>query len=394
MDKTKNRTRVAFYMTTVLEHWGGLERYLCDTASYLKKNSNVDTNVITMDDVYTQRIINMLSLFYLKKIDIKHSFKRSKDEIEKYLTPSKYIKANNIKLLREELNNYDVIYSKNELIEAFIFKILIRYKNAPPIIFGCHTPIKYSSPDNLHQKLHNFLYSGFIYKYLASGVDTFHVINQYDFEQCKILFPNKKVIKIYNPFDNLEFQKLAKNPPIRYKFDTNKFNILWVGRFTTQKGIDRLVKIIETINKDKNMAKKIQWNIIGSGEEKEELYNLENKSENIKLFGFVQPENIPNIYMSNQLFLSTSRWEGYPYNLLEATSARLSIIASDIPGNQDILSLYNHGTLVSSINGFVKEIEKYVENSNIHQPLTGKIRLPGSDQKVVYDQLEEMFLSV
>ena len=49
---------------------------------------------------------------------------------------------------------------------------------------------------------------------------------------------------------------------------------------------------------------------------------------------------IPNagVYMTcGQTLVAPSRWEGMPYLLLEAVARGRSIIASDCPGNRDVL---------------------------------------------------------
>jgi glycosyltransferase involved in cell wall biosynthesis len=381
-------------MTTVLEHWGGLEKYLSETSSYLTKNRNVEASVITMSNDYTQKIINLLSIFYMKKIDIKHSFKRTYEQVVKFTAPAKYIKTSAIKDLRKELKGYDIVYSKNELIEAFLLKFFVGYKNIPPVIFGCHTPLKYSSPSGLHQKIHNFLYTGFIYKFLASGVDTFHVINQYEFDNCKALFPNKKVVKILNPFDSKKFLETASKPFKTYEIDAKKINVLWVGRFTQQKGTSKLAEIIDLVNNNPAISKMVQWNIVGEGEDKDVIETLAKRNNNIKLFGFVQPEDIPSIYVNSQLFISTSLWEGYPYNLLEATAAKLSIVATDIPGNNDILAHYRNGILVRDNDAFANEIMSFAREGQFSSMDRDASSQLDTEPEIIYNQLEKMFISI
>ena len=40
---------------------------------------------------------------------------------------------------------------------------------------------------------------------------------------------------------------------------------------------------------------------------------------------------------ASDIFLSTSRWEGLPYSLIEATRGRIPIIASNVTGNNEIV---------------------------------------------------------
>jgi glycosyltransferase involved in cell wall biosynthesis len=43
--------------------------------------------------------------------------------------------------------------------------------------------------------------------------------------------------------------------------------------------------------------------------------------------------------------VAPSRWEGMPYLLLEAVARGRCVIASDCPGNRDVLKNYPHATL-------------------------------------------------
>jgi glycosyltransferase involved in cell wall biosynthesis len=57
---------------------------------------------------------------------------------------------------------------------------------------------------------------------------------------------------------------------------------------------------------------------------------------------------IPNAgaYMlCGQTLIAPSRWEGMPYLLLEAIARGRSIIASDCPGNRDVLKDYSRARL-------------------------------------------------
>ena len=52
------------------------------------------------------------------------------------------------------------------------------------------------------------------------------------------------------------------------------------------------------------------------------------------------------VYMTcGRILVAPSRWEGMPYLLLEAVARGRSVIASDCPGNRDVLKGYGSASL-------------------------------------------------
>lgn len=385
------KIKIAFYMTSTLEFGGGLEKYMIDTAYNLSLLSNIEADVITMDQNYTKRIANLLQFYYIKKTDNKNLFNEITSSIISKLGKAKYIKCKSFVELKKVLSKYDVIYSKNEILEAFILKYLSGYRNLPPVIFGCHTPIYYPIAKSFHSKIHNFLYNGFVYKYLTDGVKKFHVINSGDETQLGRLFPKKQIVKIYNPFDFDNFLQNARKFRYIFCWDKSKFNIIWVGRLTEQKGINDLVDIINLINKSE-YRKKIIWNICGDGPEKDKILDLK-KWQNVNCLGYVDNKYMPSIYKQNSLFISTSHWEGFPYNLLEAQGAGLPVLAYNISGCNDMIDNKVNGILVEDIDQFKSEIINTIDGRYIF-PDINKYISQKFNSDAIYRQLINLFISV
>jgi glycosyltransferase involved in cell wall biosynthesis len=377
--------KIALYMTTVLNYGGGLEKYLIDTAAKLYSHDKVERiDIFSMDDNFTNRITDLLGIFYFKKRDRKLNFKLTDASIKEQLGEANYHKCSTFKELRSRLNEYDVVYSKNELIDTFFLRFFIKYNSIPPVILGGHTPLKYPIATSMHSRLHNFLYSSFIYKFLADPAARYHALNSYEEKNYLELF-KKGVFRIPNPFDLNNFLSNVKANIFKLESKSNKFNIMWLGRLTEQKGIDDLIKVIEKVNID--YKDKIQWNIFGDGEQKNMVLQLEKKHENIKYYGHINPELVPSIYTQHDAYISTSKWEGYPYTILEAVAAGTICIAYNIPGTEDILKLYNNGYLVNSSDEMAAKIVEVIslqkKESNVPKEIF--------DQDHIYDQLINLF---
>jgi glycosyltransferase involved in cell wall biosynthesis len=340
--------KIAFYMTTVLEHGGGLEKYLIETAANLNDYPGVTADIVTMDNNFTNRIIGYLSIFYFKKIDKKLSYKEDLKDIHRRLKKAHYYKISSLTSLKKRLQEYDVIYSKNELLEAFIFKFLVGYKHIPPVVFGGHTPLRYPHPENFHGKLHNFLYGGRLYRFLAGDVRRFHALNDYEAERYAKIFSKQKVTKIYNPFDAQEFKKRALAQSLPVELDTKKIHLLWVGRLTPQKGVHDLARVVRSVNQKVGDRTNFSWTIVGDGEQRDVIEPLLQECSNVTYLGHVDQKYMASIYQQHQLFISTSKWEGYPYTLIEPQAFGLQIYAYSIPGVTDILNAYEGGHLVKN----------------------------------------------
>lgn len=386
--------KIAFYTTTILEHGGGLEKYLIETAKNISDLQDIQVDVITMDNQFSERLLKILGFYYFKKVDKVLLYKESFDAITERLGSAHYYKCKNFKDLKKKLSEYDIVYSKNELLESFILKFLVGYRNLPPIVFGCHTPVYYPVADSFHSKLHNFLYNGFIYKWLASGVRAFHVANDFDKKLLAGIFPKRDVFLTHNPFNFSQFDENLKAHVYDFKFDVSKKNILWIARLTEQKGVMSLIKIIDEFNKTA-LKEKVIFNIVGSGQLENEIVKLKEKWDNVNWFGYVEYRYLPSIYDRNDIFISTSKWESLPFNILEAQAIGLPVIAFDIPGPQDIIIDGKTGILVEDEQEFHDAIEKTVNGEGVFNTDQIKISTRQTfDPKDIYTELSAMFTAV
>lgn len=138
--------------------------------------------------------------------------------------------------------------------------------------------------------------------------------------------------------------------------------IINVGRLTSDKQQLMLLRIWKKVNEDlPNNEWRLQ--IIGSGEEKQHLeeYVRENKLKNVELIPHTK--NIKEYYRNAELFVFTSKMEGFGMVLLEAMSFGVPCISFDCPsGPRDIIHDNQNGYLVPCYdeNAFVKKILYYI----------------------------------
>ena len=80
----------------------------------------------------------------------------------------------------------------------------------------------------------------------------------------------------------------------------------------------------------------IQFWLIGDGKERK---NIEDycKKQKIKTFGCRVKDNITEILLNSDIYISTARWEGMPLSVIEAMACGLPVVASNVVGNQDTI---------------------------------------------------------
>ena len=106
--------------------------------------------------------------------------------------------------------------------------------------------------------------------------------------------------------------------------------VVTLSRFDFSKNMQEMVRIAD-------MERRLRFWFIGDGPEYAEVKSVvnERRMSHVWLPGFVN--NPLDYLLAADLYLSTSRWEGLPLSLLQASSLRKPIVASDVTGNRDVV---------------------------------------------------------
>jgi glycosyltransferase involved in cell wall biosynthesis len=275
-----------------------------------------------------------------------------------------------IHMLIQELNTFrpDVILSTLGHLNLVLLGIRRFLKNKPKIIVR-----EANTPSKSITKLPKFKRKVFSYLY-KKLYPTADVI----IAQCKDMkkdiitsfgTEDNKIIYIYNPIDvkSIIEESTKFNP-----YDEGFVNIVSVGRLTYQKGFDVLIKafkdVISTIPNSK-------LTILGNGELREELDRLVEKlklENHVQIIGF--KDNPYPYYKYADLYVLSSRWEGFPNTLLEALACGTNVVATDCKsGPREIIGDNEYGTLVeveairALYEAVITEIKK--ENKSINKSI-------------------------
>ena len=144
-----------------------------------------------------------------------------------------------------------------------------------------------------------------------------------------------------NVVDMAEFAKPVEG--LRYKPD--EFAFACIARFDFQKGQDVLVRAIALAQDALRKAGR-KTLLVGGGQTLDEIMRLAEKEGVVDIIEFAGEIPHAGAYMTCARHLvAPSRWEGMPYLLLEAVARGRSVIASDCPGNRDVLKGYSKATM-------------------------------------------------
>ena len=381
--------RIAIFNTVQLETAGGMEHFCIQTASHLSGLSGVQADCVTMDDAFNLGYGQLHSIYFLRRFDRSTIYRERRESIEARLGQSRYLKCANFQELSRVLGRYDLVYSRNEITEAFLFHNLIGYYRVPPVIFGCHCPHRYFGAGTFHSRLHNLLYSSPLYTRLAKPVAGFHTISALDTRAIKKQFPTHLVEKISNPFDAVGYAAYAQRSSCPFIVNTERFNILWAGRLTEQKGITHLCNLIDAVNR--THGKKIDWHICGQGELNMMIAAAAAEYENVHTHGHICRESMPAAYARANLFISTSQWgETYAYTPREANSLGVPVVAFDISGYNEIIDDGVNGRLARTQSEFVKYVKWFADGNRLDSDIRKHIRTR-TDAASSYKQLLQFF---
>lgn len=237
------------------------------------------------------------------------------------------------------------------------------------VIIGVHAPLasrlatlkKYLGETKIYGWIHNSFEALFDKNSLYIGEERKrHYIYQFK-KLDKTILLCKHDIETYKQYDPTFCPTYIYNPltliPITRSNGTTK-TFLAIGRFShLHKGFDILIKAFAQfakINKEWNLE------IVGEGVE-EELYRFLINNYGLEKRVHIHPftNNVQLYYSNAQIYVLSSRWEGFGLVLVEAMAHGLPTISSDLPTSKEILGEFG----IYFKNGDIQELAQCLEKS-------------------------------
>lgn len=288
------------------------------------------------------------------------------------------------------VNSRNALLQKNKKVAAILEKaISIMFKNVPPnilyrifvrnsyeveIAFLEGKSTKLISGSNqlskkiawVHTNLKNHHWTKALYKNLDEEKQQYRSFNEIVFVSHDSLEGylekfreenNRKLKVIYNPIDELDIKDKLKMSEESY----NEFTICSIGRLGKEKGFDRLLRAHAKL-----ISQGLYHNLIilGDGVEKDNLIKLREELKVTKTVKFLGFKKNPYKYIKNaNLFVCSSRTEGYSLVLAEAMIIGLPVLSTACGGTKEILENGKYGMVVeNSERGIYQGIQYLMHN--------------------------------
>jgi len=152
-------------------------------------------------------------------------------------------------------------------------------------------------------------------------------------------------------------------------FPSGTITICWIGRLTKIKNPELIINIVKIL---KDSDYKFEFRIIGDGELLKPLQNLVKKYHftNVTFTGYLT--NIISEFKNSNIFLITSKNEGFGRVIVEAMAAGLPVIASNVGGIPELITQNENGFLCpfDKPEKFATEIINLVSNPTQYERIS------------------------
>ena len=279
-----------------------------------------------------------------------------KFSVKKLLGLNKFIKDNDIKIIHS--------HGKGAGIYSRMLKILNPRLKIVHTLHGVHI--------GEYGLLKKSAYI-FLERFLTLFTDKFINVSNSENSVClKLkLFKKSKSEVVYNGI-----KALLKDDNAKIKFDlSGKKVVTTISRFDYAKNMSLAYEIAKNFKDNSSIV--FLW--LGDGDDRAKFESMAQKDgANIIFTGFT--DEIPAYLSATDIYLSTSRWEGLPYALIEAQSLGIPIVATNVVGNNEVVENGKSGFLFEDAQQACQDIEILLNDEKIYGKMQAEALLNFKDK--------------
>ena len=294
------------------------------------------------------------------------------------------------KLIKKE--KYSTI-STHTILASFFTRlgIMLSLKKHPLVINTVHGYL-FDENSNFIKKVIMILAE----KFVRPVTDTILVMNSTDYEIAKKYNLYKKNLYSINgmginaskfPFSTEENKSYLRE---KYNIPKDDFLLIYVAEFSKRKNQKFLIESLKVlISEGYNNVKLL---LLGDGvllDDMKQYSKTLGIEDNIIFKGYIK--EVCNYYQISDICISSSRIEGLPFNIMEAMSTGLPVIASKIKGHIDLVNPGENGFLYeyNNINEFCNHVKVLYNDRN----LLNNMKISSHDLSKNYS-LESVFTEI
>ena len=279
-----------------------------------------------------------------------------KFSVKKLFELNKFIKDNDIKIIHS--------HGKGAGIYSRMLKILNPRLKIVHTLHGVHI--------GEYGLLKKIAYI-FLERFLTLFTDKFINVSKSENSLClKLkLFKKSKSEIVYNGI-----KALLEDDDAKIKFNlSGKRVVTTISRFDYAKNMSLAHKIAQNFKDNSDIV--FLW--LGDGDDRIKFEFMAQKDgANIIFTGFT--DEVPAYLSATDIYLSTSRWEGLPYALIEAQSLGIPIVATNVVGNNEVVENGKSGFLFESAQQACRDIEILLNDEQIYGKMQAEALLNFKDK--------------
>lgn len=147
----------------------------------------------------------------------------------------------------------------------------------------------------------------------------------------------------------------------KYRLEKDSY-ILFLARIVPEKGVHYLIDAFKQINTDKKLV--IAGGASHTNDYLKEIKKKIKDDNRIIMTGFVQGEELEELFSNCYIYCLPSDVEGMPISLLEAMSYGCNCLVSDIEENMQVIGNYGNSFTRSNIDSLKTKLEALIGNEN------------------------------